>query len=144
MNNLHHAHAGNVFLEERVDARDGGADAAVGVAHELAEEICDHENEGQHGERIKRQPVVHGEKQRGHDGEEEEIVDHRHDAGGKEIVQGVDVGGYARHEAADRVAVEVAHRHALDVRENFAAHVVHGLLADALHDANLRVLRQEI
>ena len=33
---------------------DGGADAAVGIAHEFAEEICDHKNEGQHGERIKR------------------------------------------------------------------------------------------
>ena len=28
--------------------------------------------------------------------------------------------------------------------ENFAAHVIHGLLADALHDANLDVLGEEI
>ncbi len=30
------------------------------------------------------------------------------------------------------------------MHENFAAHVVHGLLADALHDANLNVLREEV
>ena len=34
---LHHAHAADVFLQERVDARDGRADAAVGVAHPVAE-----------------------------------------------------------------------------------------------------------
>ena len=34
---LHHGHAADVFLQERVDARDGRADAAVGVAHVIAE-----------------------------------------------------------------------------------------------------------
>ena len=80
----------------------------------------------------------------GHDDEEEEIVDHGDDACGKEIVQGVHVGGDAGDEAADRIAVEIAHGQALDVRENFAAHVVHDLLADALHDADLGVLREKI
>ena len=117
---LHYAHAGNVFLEERVDARDRGANAAVGVAHELAEEIGDHEDEGQHGEGIEREAMVDGKEPRGHDGEEEEIVDHGDDAGGEEIVQGVDVGGDAGDQAADGVAVEVAHGQALDVGEDLA------------------------
>src|SRR5437879_1868771 len=35
---LHDAHTGNVFLEERVDAGDGRADGAIGVAGGVAEE----------------------------------------------------------------------------------------------------------
>ena len=38
-------------------------------------------------------------------------------AGGEHLVEHVDVGGEPRHQAADRVAVEEAHRQALQVRE---------------------------
>ena len=61
---LHHAHAGNVFLQKSIDARDGGADAAVGVAHESAEEICDHEDEREHGKRVECKATVHCRKGR--------------------------------------------------------------------------------
>ena len=71
------------------------------------------------------------------------VVDHGDDAGGEQIVQRVDVGGDARDQAADRAAVEEAHRQALQVLENFLAQVVHRLLADRLHDANLHVLQGE-
>src|SRR3984893_4315304 len=77
-------------------------------------------------------------------GEQKEVVDHGDDARGEQVVEGVDIGGYARQEAAQGIAVEVRHGQPLDVAENRGAHVVHGLLADALHDANLDVLRQEI
>src|SRR5258708_14039524 len=82
---LHDAHAGYVFLEECVDARDGRADAAIGVAAELAENHGDDEYAGKNGEGGQRQPRVDLEKQRGHDHEEEEVVDHGDDTGGEEI-----------------------------------------------------------
>src|SRR5258707_5787536 len=44
---LHDAHAGNVFLEECIDARDGRADAAIGVAYELAENRSEERRVGQ-------------------------------------------------------------------------------------------------
>src|SRR5216684_762515 len=141
---LHDAHAGNVFLEECIDARDGRADAAIGVAYELAENHGDDEDAGKNGESGQRQPRIDLEKQGGHDHEEEEIVDHGDDAGSEEIVEGVHVRGHAGDEAADGIAVEIAHRQTLHVGEYFAAHVVHGLLADALHDANLDVLCEEV
>src|SRR5882762_2394700 len=125
---LHDAHAGNVFLEEGVDAGDGGSNAAIGIANELAENHGDDEDAGEDGK----------------DHEEEEVVDHGDDAGGEEIVESVDVGGDAGNQAADGIAVEIAHRQALHVDENFAPHVIHGLLADALHDANLDVLGEEV
>ncbi len=141
---LHDAHAGNVFLQVGVDAGDGGANAAVGVAHVFAEEIGDDEDERQNGERVEGELVIDREEPTGEDGEEKEVVDHRHDAGGEEIVEGIDVGGDAGDQSADRIAVEVGHRQALDVAEDRRAHVVHRLLADALHDANLDVLGEEV
>ena len=58
---LHHAHAADVFLREAVDARDGGAHAAVALAHVLAEDARDEQDEGQHGEGQQRQPPVHAQ-----------------------------------------------------------------------------------
>ncbi len=141
---LHDAHTGNVFLKESVDAGDGRADAAIRVADEFAENHGDDQNAGEDGKRVQRQAAVDLKEQAGHDREEKEVVDHGNDAGGEEIVEGIDVRGNARDQPAHRIAVEVAHRQTLHVAEYFAAHVVHGLLADALHDANLDVLGEEI
>ncbi len=48
---LHHAHAADMLLRVGVDAGDGGAHAAVGLAHMLAEHARDQQDEGQDGER---------------------------------------------------------------------------------------------
>ena len=85
-----------------------------------------------------------GEEHADHDGEQEEVVDHGDDAGGEKFVEGVDVSGDAGDHAADGIFVVVGHGQALQVAENLLAHVVHGLLADMLHDADLNVLREEI
>src|SRR5215472_8421485 len=84
------------------------------------------------------------EQQASHDREQEEVVDHGDDSGGKEVVERIDIGGNASYQAADRVAIEIAHGQALHVAENLAPHVVHGLLAHPLHDANLDILREKI
>jgi len=52
--------------------------------------------------------------------------------------------GHARYQAADGVAVKVAHRQALQVRENSGAHVVHGLLPTRCIMRDLNVLGDEI
>jgi hypothetical protein len=101
---LHDAHAGNVFLEIGVDAGDGGTYAAVGVADEQAEEIGDYEDEWEDGKGVKGEVMVDGKKPAGEDREEEEVVDHGDDAGGEKIVESVDIGGDAGDQAADGVA----------------------------------------
>ena len=75
--------------------------------------------------------------------QQEGVIDHGGDAGGEEIVEGVHVGGDARDQAADRAAVVETHRQALQVLEDFLAQVVHGFLADLLHDADLQILQGE-
>ncbi len=141
---MHDAHAGYVFLEECVDARDGGTDAAIGVADELAENHGDDEDAGENRKRVECETLVDFEQQAGHDDEKKEVVDHGDDASSEEIVEGIHIRGDARDQPADGVAVKVAHRQALHMAEDFTAHVVHGLLADALHDANLDVLCEEV
>jgi hypothetical protein len=141
---LHDAHPGDVFLQEGVDSRDGGADVAVGVAHVMAEDEGDDQDAGEDGKGVQCEAPIDFEKHRGHHGEEEKVVNHGDHAGGEEIVESVDVGGDAGDQPADGVAVVVGHRQALQVREDSGAHVVHGLLADALHDANLDVLGEKI
>ena len=141
---LHHAHARDVFLEEGVDAGNGSADAAIGVADVFAENQRDQQDAGQDGESIHSQMGVDFEQQASHDREEKKVVDHGDDTGGKEVVERVDVGGDTGYQAADWVAIEIAHGQALHVAENLAPHVVHGLLAHPLHDANLHILREKI
>src|SRR5258708_777665 len=141
---LDHAHAGNVFLKKSVDAGNGLADAAIRVADEFAKNHGDDQDAGKHRKRIEGKTAVDLEEQAGHDHEEKEVVNHGNDAGREEIVEGIDVRGDARDEPAYRIAIEVAHRQALHMAEYFAAHVVHGLLADALHDTNLDILGEEV
>ena len=64
-------------------------------------------------------------------------------AGGEHLVEGVDVGGEARDQAADGIAVEEADVHALHVAEDLAAQVEHDFLAGPLHQVGLDELQAE-
>src|SRR5205085_1023639 len=88
---LHHAHARDVFLKEGVEARDGGADAAIGVANIFAKNQRDDQDARQDGKRVESQAAIELEKQSGHHDEEKEVVDHGDHAGGEKVVEGVDV-----------------------------------------------------
>jgi hypothetical protein len=55
---LHHGHAGNVFLQKCVDARNRRANLAIGIAHIFPEHQRDHQNEGQHGHGVQRELYV--------------------------------------------------------------------------------------
>lgn len=116
----------------------------IGVADVMAEDVGNDEDARENRERIKSEPPIDFEKDRGHNREQEEIIDHGYDAGGEQIIKGVHVGGDPGDQTSDRIAVEIAHRQSLQVRENSGTHVVHGLLADALHDADLNVLGKKV
>jgi len=141
---LHDAHARNVFLQERVDSCDSGANVAIGIAHIVAKDEGDDENQRKDREGIESETRIHPEQQASHHRKQEEIIDHGHNAGGEKVVEGVDVGGDPSDQATHRVVVEVTHGQALEMAEDFGAHVVHGLLADTLHDADLNVLGDKI
>ena len=73
----------------------------------------------------------------------EDVFEDRDHAGGEHFVQRVHVGGDARDQAADRVAVEEADMHALQVAEDLAAQVEHHLLPGPLHQVGLGEFQHE-
>ncbi len=138
---LHHRHPRNMLLRKAVDARDGGADAAVALAHMVAKKARGNQDQRQHGEGDEGQPPVDAEHDRGHDGEVEKVVEDGQHAAGKHFVDGVYVGGEASDQAAHGVGVEEADVHALHVAEDVAAQVEHDLLAGPLHQIRLNELK---
>ena len=138
---LDHAHAGDVFLRKGVDARDRGADPTVGVADTFAEDAGDEDDDRQDGEGDEREPPVHAQHHEDDAEQDEDVLEDCEDAGGEHLVQRVHVGGEAGDEAADGVAVEEGNVHALQMAEDLGAHVVHDLLAGPLHEVGLRELK---
>ena len=140
---LQHHHPADVLLQVGVDAGDGDADAAVGIAHPVAENLGGYDDEGQHGKRDQRQLPVHAQHD-GQDAEEhEEVFEDGDYAGSEHFVQRVNVGGDARNQAADRVLVEESNVQALQVAEDLAAQVEHHFLSGPLHVIGLQELEQE-
>ena len=73
-----------------------------------------------------------------------DVAEQRDDAGGEQLVEHVDVAGHARHQPADRVAVEERDRQPLEMREQLrAAGRSMMSLPDALHDLGLEVAEPE-
>ena len=134
---LHDAHAGDMLLGKGVDARNGGANAAVGVAHAVAEDAGDEQDDRQHGKGDQCQPPTHSQHDHHNADQHEDIFKDREDAGGEHLVEGVYVGGESRNKAAYRIAVEEGDVHSLQVAEDLRAHVIHDLLAGPLHEVGL-------
>ncbi len=120
--------AGDVLLEERVDAGDGGAHPPVGIAHLDLEQEGDRHEQREDAEDAEGQPVVEQEEEDEDAGQREDVVEDRQDAGSEQLVERVHVGGHPRHQAADRVAVEKGRFQLLQVTEDLQAQVAHDLL----------------
>ena len=140
---LDRRHPADVLLQEGVDPRDPGPDRAVRLADVAAEPLRHQHDQRQHREGHQRQPPV--ERQHDdHDADEREhVAEHRHDAGGEQVVQHVDVGRHARHQPADGVAVVELDVEPLQVPVDLHPQVEHDPLAGQLHRERLHVLARE-
>ena len=108
-----------------------------------AEPLRDERDERQHREGDEREPPVHPQHH-DHDADQrEDVAEDGDDAGGEQIVQHVHVGGDARHQAADRVAVVVAQIQPLQVPVDRHPQVEHDPLPGQLHRPRLDVLGGE-
>jgi hypothetical protein len=123
-------HPGERLLQVGVEARDALADQAIRPPRREAEEIDAEEEHGHEHERRRREARV----DRHHDDDDphhrEDVHEDRHRARREHLVQHVDVRREPRHQTADRVAVEVAHRQPLDVGEHLDAEVGEAPLRD--------------
>ena len=135
---LHYGHAGDVLLREGVDARGGGALAAVAVAYVAAEDAGDEEDGWDDGEGEQGERPAHPQHDDDDEGEDEDVLEDGEDAGGEHLVEGVDVGGDAGDEFAYGIVIEEGRRHALQMAEDLAAQVEHDLLPGPLHHVGLQ------
>ena len=140
---LHRRHAGDVLLQERVDARDPRPHGAIGLAHVRAEPLGDHGDQRQHEEAGQRQAPVHAEHHDHDPGQREDVAEDGDDAGREQLVEHVDVAGHARHQPADGVAIVEPQVQPLQVRVQLHPQVVHDALAGQLHHPGLHVLERE-
>ena len=140
---LHHRHARDVLLQEGVDARHPAPNFAEGGARAAAEPVGHHEEQRDHGEGDQRELPVHGQHH-AHDPEQrEQVAEDGDHPGGEQLVDGVHVGGHARHQASHRVVVEEADVQPLQVRVDLAAQVHHHALPGHLQDVDLAEAHHE-
>ena len=140
---LQHDHAADVFLQIRIDAGDGGANAPVRITHFVAEELGRHYDKRQHRECNQRQLPVHAQHNSQNSQEHEQVFKNRDHAGGEHFIQCVHVGGNARDQAADRILIVESDVHALQVAEDLAAQIEHYFLSGPLHEVGLQELKHE-
>src|SRR5208283_3170546 len=128
---------------EGIDARNRGANAAVGIAHLVAEDLGRIDDQRKHGKGHQRQLPVHVHHDGEDEGEDEDVLEDRDHAGGEHLVECVDVGGNVRDQSSYRILVEEGDVHVLQVAKDLAAQVEHDLLAGPLHQVGLDELEGE-
>ena len=141
---LHHAHAGDAFLREGVDARKLAADLAVCDAHLLLEDAAREPDERHGAERCEGQAPVGEQHHDGHRGQREHVAKPRDDTGSEQFVQRFHVAGHARDEATGRVAVKIADAQRLQLREQFRAQVAHHPLAEQPGEHRLAIAAEKL
>jgi hypothetical protein len=132
-----------VLVEERVHTREPRANVSERAPDSRAKRQRHDQDQRDHGERDREQLRVQV-RHRDHDPDQRDQVPERgHHAGGEQLVEHVHVVRDARHQPADRIAVEVGERQPLQVAEQPHAQVEHDVLADALHDLVLEIAEAE-
>src|SRR5579883_55782 len=134
---LRHRDTAQLLVEVGVQPGEARADGPVRLAGPPAEAQGKGGDEGEDGERGQRQMPVRPQ-QDGHDAAQRDgVPEDRHHAGGDQVVEGVDVVGDARDEAADRGAGEEADREPLEVVDHPQAEAAHDALSHELHEVAL-------
>jgi hypothetical protein len=138
---LDHAHTGDVFLRKGIDARDRRADPTVGIPDTFPEDAGNEDDDRQDGEGDEGEPPAHAQHHEDDAEQDEYVPEDFEDPGGEHLIKGVHVGGETGDEAADGVAIEEGNVHALQMAKDLGAHVVHDLLPGPLHEIGLRELK---
>ena len=141
---LNHRHPRQRFLQVGVQPRQPVADQAVVPARRDAEEVHRRAEHRHQRQRDQGEAPVDGE----HDGNDadqrREVHQDGEGAGREHLVDHVDIGGEARHQAADRVAVEEAGRQFLQVLDQVEAEVGQTFLRHDHHQIVLQVEKTEL
>jgi len=99
-------HSGDVFLRETVQPRNLEPDIAVRFAYFFTEQEGAIDQQGKNAERHQSERPVDCEHEHDNPNNDEYVRKDGDKAGREHFVQDFDVAGDARHQAADRIAVE--------------------------------------
>ena len=120
-----------------IQLRDRAADGPVGVPHADPEPPRNQKHRWNDRERDRRQARVHGDQDDDDPQQLGEIGEDQDDARGERLVDRLDVGRHARHQAADGSAVEKRGREALEVGEDGVSQVEDDVLTGPLQQIDL-------
>ncbi len=140
MEELHHAHAGEILLQVAVHPGDGTANVAERLTHRAPENRDDQPHRRKDRERHQRQAPVDREHHRADREQRGEVADHGHHTRREELVERLNVGGDARHQTAHRLTIEEWDRETLQPLKDLPAQIRHHALPDPRGQHRLRVL----
>ena len=141
---LNHEHAGQRFLQKRVDARQPFADRPVRGARAHAEEIQQEQQQGQQRQRHQRQLEVDRQHDADDPGQGQDVHEDGQRARGERLVDGVHVGRQPGDQPAGRRALEEAGRQRVQMGEQVAPQVRQTALRDQHGGLELHVEKQEL
>ena len=136
---LDHRHPRHVLLQEGVHPRELPPHLPVRLADPFFQQLDEQHEDGKDGEGDERKARVHPEQDRGRARQHRDVADRRDEAGGKELLERLDVGGKARHEASGRRAIEEDDGEPLHPREHLPAQGEDHPLAEDRHRVHLQV-----
>ncbi len=134
---LQHGDAADVLLQIGVDAGDGDANPAVAFLHGTPELHGDQHHQRHHGQQEAGHAGAQFEHRDDDEAQHQQVAQDHQQAGGKQFVERVHVGGDAGDQAAHRIVIVEGKVQALQARHHFAPQVEHGFLSDPLHDVLL-------
>ena len=136
---LDHRHPRHVLLQEGVHPRELPPHLPVRLADPFFEQLDEQHEDGQDAEGDQRKPQVHPEQDRGRARQHRDVADRRNEAGGDQLLERLDVGGQARHEAPGRRAVEEDDGEPLHPREHVPPQREDHPLPEDRHGVHLQV-----
>ena len=128
-----------MLLQEGVHPRELPPHLPVRLADPFFEQLDEQHEDGKDGEGDEREARVHPEQDRGRARQHRGVADRRYEAGGEELLERLDVGGQARHEAPGRRAIEEDDREPLHPREHIPAQREDHPLPEDRHGEHLQV-----
>ena len=128
-----------MLLEEGVHPGELPPHLAVRLADPFFQQLDEQHEDGKDGEGDERETRVHPEQDRGRARQHRDVADRGDEAGGEELLERLDVGGQARHEAPGRRAIEEDDGEPLHPREHVPAQREDHPLAEDRHGVHLQI-----
>ena len=141
---LDDGHPGYRFLQISVNPGYPFSNQPVVLPGLAAEEVHKECHHRQGDQRDQRELEIYREHYRNDAGQRYEVHDYREGAGSEHFVDDIDIRGYTRDQASDRVAVEIGRLHPLHFVEDRHSHVGQRLLGHQHCEVMLPVQAQEL